>query len=442
MPLLRYQSIGVLKLDGIVNIVCRSLLFAALLILFSTSVTFDRNHLTPAFMVDDMIRAIRNNSINSVLSDAQTETRISKGKSTIRFHAHMAPRLSLRGGGQDYVSLFWKPFASSESIIFLKTHKTAGSSLGGIFWRNLCLRDGRNCFLPPAKNPGRTWDLSVQRDWHAVQSGASTLPAARFPYDAWLSHVHYHPRLFHAVKNASRILSIIRRPALRFTSAWKWYQHEQKFQLTLPEFVHAVKNGDNWHTFWRRQPALSDFKYRTGLEATTEELSGQQGFAAQSKSSQIQYFEELMERMRSGTLILLVTDRFDESLLVLAKLMGWGYEQLVYVRLKVAPDKNVVSENLIQDLDDIQPYDFALWRLANHILDLQIAHYFQNSYHFQKELYDFQQLNHKTIAQCHSSEEKFVANGIFKDKRNLKYCEEIFRDNSDAVHFAWKNRIE
>lgn len=46
-----------------------------------------------------------------------------------------------------------------ERLIFLKTHKTGSSTLNRILWRSLCIYGGYNCFLPPAKNAGRIWNL-------------------------------------------------------------------------------------------------------------------------------------------------------------------------------------------------------------------------------------------------------------------------------------------
>jgi len=58
-------------------------------------------------------------------------------------------------------------------LVFLKTHKTGGSTVNGILWRNLCEQhftgsaaedngtvrkdDISNCFVPPHEHPGRIW---------------------------------------------------------------------------------------------------------------------------------------------------------------------------------------------------------------------------------------------------------------------------------------------
>ncbi len=49
--------------------------------------------------------------------------------------------------------------AKVERLIFLKTHKTGGSTLNRILWRSLCTYNGFNCFLPPAESAGKIWNL-------------------------------------------------------------------------------------------------------------------------------------------------------------------------------------------------------------------------------------------------------------------------------------------
>jgi len=76
-----------------------------------------------------------------------------------------------------------RPYSNGEGTVFQKTHKTASSTLTSVLWRNLCSGPHRrNCFLPPADTPGRSWDLGHAKDWAAVREGASTVPGQGFPY--------------------------------------------------------------------------------------------------------------------------------------------------------------------------------------------------------------------------------------------------------------------
>jgi hypothetical protein len=119
--------------------------------------------------------------------------------------------------------------ASNSSLVFLKTHKTGSSTLSGVLWRQLSQRQALNCFVPPAGNPGRTWDMDRAEDRRAVMRSSGTTGAGA-PFDVWL---HYARRsdflLQHVVKAPAgqrqgqqqgqqqqglHFVSIVRRPAL------------------------------------------------------------------------------------------------------------------------------------------------------------------------------------------------------------------------------------
>ena len=275
-----------------------------------------------------------------------------------------------------------------EGVIFLKTHKTGSTTLESIFWRNLCIptfdkdgnvaKKGKNCFLPPKDHPGKTWDFSAKRDWDMLHKDAGSSISGKTqgkpPYDVWLSHAKFHWSLNGVlVPRAKRVISIVRHPAARFRSAWHWYEHEKSTQLTLESFVTLAEKGE--------APQL---RYRTGLDSVIEELSGQDGFSHVHSSRDRRrdkrlraHAEALVEQIKSGKLLLLVTDRFEESILVLSKLMGWSsYQELVSVPMKKAgvahspprfyqrPGLNFTMEPDVQamyDLDKrllaLQPYD-------------------------------------------------------------------------------------
>ena len=61
-------------------------------------------------------------------------------------------------------SMSLQPYKEDEGVIFVKTHKTASSTMVNILWRNLCENGKKNCFLPPSNNPGRTWDTHNRKD--------------------------------------------------------------------------------------------------------------------------------------------------------------------------------------------------------------------------------------------------------------------------------------
>jgi hypothetical protein len=179
----------------------------------------------------------------------------------------------------------------NRSLIFLKTHKTGSSTLTGILWREFCQKQHRNCFLPPHNHPGKTWDFSKLSDRHFIFTTNGT-QGKRAPFDVWLNHVRRHELLFNkAVKsayldralwgcipeapvsvssqNAFKFVSIVRRPAFRFRSAWAWYDLGSLFsvwpgktKLRLKDFIEVLSKY------------LDDTKIQNPFENKDETYSG------------------------------------------------------------------------------------------------------------------------------------------------------------------------
>jgi hypothetical protein len=136
-----------------------------------------------------------------------------------------------------------------------------------------------------------------------------------------------------------------------------------------------------------------------------EELTGYAGYSYSSSSNsnsnsnsiskvdqeRSKHLHFLTERVRSGALLLLVADRFDESLLLLGKVLGWhSPRQLAYFRLKdrfsglaYRKERRAPSSpsspsppSLDSRLAALQPFDSFVHRLANIALDNLLAHWY------------------------------------------------------------------
>jgi len=133
----------------------------------------------------------------------------------------------------------------------------------------------------------------------------------------WCHHIVFSNKIFGLVSDENKILvSIVRRPSLRFQSAWYWYEHGNHFStvehsanlnITLNEFVRQVSQGN--YLYQEHLINFSTrFKYRTGLDATSVELVGE------SVNSPVfqQHFNELLAAVNSSKYFLFVSDRMDE----------------------------------------------------------------------------------------------------------------------------------
>jgi len=161
----------------------------------------------------------------------------------------------------------------------------------------------------------------------------------------WLHHAYYSDQFLDIVSDPKLLLSIVRRPSLRFRSAWVWYEHQKTLDITLEKFVHIIKTSyiyiDCYIPFLNTNAKCHKFKYRTGLDATSEELVGYPKTSMWFKSKHDQLIKNIYERK----IFILVADRLDESLLVLGKLVGLKMTSLLYASQKVLASKNGNTTN-------------------------------------------------------------------------------------------------
>jgi len=170
----------------------------------------------------------------------------------------------------------------------------------------------------------------------------------------------------------------------------------------------------------------SHFKYRSGLDATTEELTGIANFRSKHMLQRSAY-HDLIRRVAHQDLLLLVAERIDESILVLGHLMRWSLPQLVSFSHKVGVYIRV-DEKVYRALDELQPFDLGLWRLANAALTKYIADNYDRE-DFARKLTELADINEKAHTRC------------IKDPTSSHECS-MMLDNNAIVRAKWKERKE
>eukprot|EP01036_Dinobryon_divergens_P027635 gene27635-36441_t len=215
------------------------------------------------------------------------------------------------------------------------------------------------------------------------------------------------------------LLSIVRKPSSRFKSAWQWYEHGQRMgNISLEEFVdnlladdekgkYPSKEKDSWGLrftflefyycvggFAGPKSKSSGFRYRTGLDATFEELSGLSN--KDSVQKRTRFLMNLVRKMAQQKVFLMVCDRFDESVLVLRRMLGLPSISATYDGLE----------------NDLRLYRKLLVEARLHCDAINAS---SSSIHHRKN----------------SSQERLQF-----------FCEELMRDNNDAISEYWKKIID
>lgn len=243
---------------------------------------------------------------------------------------------------------------------------------------------------------------------------------------AWLHHIYYNEKLFYEiVPNPNLIVTIVRNPIQRFISAWDWYEHEKKIAVSLSQFIKSYDKGKSCKIELFH---CQKFKYRTGLDSTTTELV--------TKVNISNYYKLILSVLQRQ-LFVLVTDRYDESLIILAHYLNWNLDNILYFSQKVSATHG--AHNLtMSDLDrlyNMQPYDAGLYVTANYMLDQYIAEYGVNR--LNRELFLFRRAQKRLFQICYH-------NYTLPSTQNITlweaYCADLKRDNRNEIVYVWSRR--
>jgi hypothetical protein len=298
--------------------------------------------------------------------------------------------------------------------------------------------------LPSFDNPGRTWDLRKERDYKYASKEA--------PYEVWANHVIAPQLVRKLMVPKSFFISICRDPSLRFRSAYNWYQLDKQFGKSLSQFIEILN-----HTAVGSASQQYAFKYRTGLDSVSEELMGLE--ESRSGSETGSSLSLLLKKILTSQYYILVSDRFDESLLILGQFLGLEVSDLIYKKQKVTPIEQliVLSEAQREVLVRHQPQDSALFKAANNMLDFYISHYPGGPITFRKDLVEFrfsivqmericegikvENISNNSVL-LHSSPNNRDSNIEKSNERNdlttQLYCNSLQRDNDEAVRYEWQ----
>lgn len=318
-------------------------------------------------------------------------------------------------------------YVQGPSVLFVKTHKTGSSTVTGILWRELCLKQLVNCFLPPADHPGRMWDLTNSAHIQYIKSGSGT-GGVSAPYNAWLSHIVYNKRIFDFLTTPTTVISIVRRPSLRFQSAWYWYNLSAVIGgRSLTSFAESLVHGNATSLLSKlEQHTKIRGKFRAGLDSYSQELTGVEKLKVLKVEFQAK-FAALLQKIESLEWFIIVNERMEESLVLLAHHLEWSQdslgESLLHLRLKQQQYMSVTDDHLLHKLDEAQPHDSALYVAANQALDHRISMLeLAEKESFRDQVQQLQ----ATLVKLHTDCD---ANGSNDDSR----CHELRKDNKQAI---------
>lgn len=317
---------------------------------------------------------VRDSAFNSSTNYDTTTTKrqLKEGASS----SYLTPELDnlVRGWETSTISAqkakeeIWKILKSQEfiehrpnrGIVFVKTHKTGSSTVSSILHS---LATSHNLTVPVTTQI--EFDARKVQQRKAVLGRLTSNGIVGAPYDIWCNHVLFHETLLtEAVPTSEgRYFSIVRDPATRMRSACGFYKccpahtTEQYANYVLGEKAKERKQKKQWAHY-------------CGLDQSFSEISDGKKDGAALKAIQ--------DRMRTEELLLLVTERFIESMIVLRDFYNLHPLDVSFIAKKT--NKRFSSEGIFNEtsqemigrayelMREWNPFDVSIHKLANAFL--------------------------------------------------------------------------
>ncbi|KAK2913321.1 hypothetical protein Q8A67_001720 [Cirrhinus molitorella] len=248
------------------------------------------------------------------------------------------------------------PSAKHTSVAFLKTHKTASSTV-----QNILLRFAERNNLTVAL-PITTCDhqFCYPRPFSAHFVHPHTTPP-----DIITNHLRFsRTELRRLMPNNTIYITILREPGAMFESLFTYFNHHCLSFKRVPNGSLETFLEHPWSYY---RPEEKDSMY--ARNTLTFDLGGDKDRPASEALAYAKRFAAEMERVFS---LVMISEYFDESLVLLRRLLSWDLNDVLYVSLnmRTADSKSSLSSKSIAKIRawnavDSVLYDYfnaSLWR--------------------------------------------------------------------------------
>ncbi|XP_077984611.1 galactosylceramide sulfotransferase-like [Glandiceps talaboti] len=291
-----------------------------------------------------------------------------------------------------------------KNIIFIKTAKTGGSTMSTIIYRY-----GLKHNLIAAVDPYRT--SFIREDETSKHYIIKEYNCGDFPgYNIMASHILYNRPAMEEIVLDAKYVTIIRSPYPRLKSAFYFSGRDRGFPNSPNPFKEYIKlRCDEFIQKGRRRLKLYLSRFR--LQGSTDNTL---------LSSELRRLDKELD-------LVMLTEYYDESLVLLRKLMCWEFEDLVYIPMKVhAVYQPPITTDVVDMINKFGTLDIKFYEYFNNTFWEKVRNYDGD---FSADLEKFRTLQNDVSRQCVNWNES-------------SFCELLHSDAfRTSVKIAKKNQI-
>ncbi|XP_077985227.1 galactosylceramide sulfotransferase-like [Glandiceps talaboti] len=295
------------------------------------------------------------------------------------------------------------------NFVFIKTSKTGGSTMTNIFFRY-----GVKKNLIAALDADHIFAIvynSTEDKYNILQYTCSDFPG----YNFMANHIVYHRKAMDDVVNNAKYITILRSPESHMKSVY-YSRINKQFNSTLVNvsnpFFEYLKQVDAIYP--RGYSSNTNFVYPHKFNTQTNRFGIHDPDNASVIDAKIKQLDKELD-------LVLLTDYYDESLLLLKKMMCWDFEDILYHAFKVhKKEQPPVTPEMSKILKRLMRPDTKLYEHFNNTFWDKVRHYDGD---FTADLIKFRSMKEELGLKCEQEEQS-------------DYCKLVHTDDVAMVHMV------
>ncbi|XP_065216179.1 galactose-3-O-sulfotransferase 3-like [Planococcus citri] len=267
-----------------------------------------------------------------------------------------------------------------KNIYFLKTHKTGSSTIQSIILR-FALRHSLNVMNPILY----LYNYPISKD--TIDASSST-PDNK--YNILAHHVRYSSNLASFQYPNTVTVTVLRNPVTLFPSLYNYFNMAQINGMTLQQFLRSPAKPS---TLWG---IGSPWIYR-GYNQMSYDL----GFDLQKDADNQTAVDEFVAKIDREFDFVMIMEYMEESLVLLARLMGWPLQSMMHLKLNARPadpNAHVLTADEKITILKLNHVDAALYYHFEKKFRKCVDQYGKEK--LQGEIVELRQLNEKFYRRC------------------------------------------
>ncbi|XP_071490310.1 galactose-3-O-sulfotransferase 3-like [Diadema antillarum] len=303
------------------------------------------------------------------------------------------------------------PCKPAQRVVYVKTHKTASTTMASIlerfgYLRNLSFALGKKNHILSSEKLFRTFmPFRVPN-------------RTRTDFDMLVNHVRYNRKdMDIAVPNA-KYVSILRNPVSQLESAFGYFEMGRHLKIRTKNPFETFMNNPQYYYrkkayFWTR--SRNGQLYDFGFDHKYDEDKN--------------HIQSLIDKISQEIDLMMITEYFDESLILFRKLMCWDFKDILYISngIRSKSHRYTVTDEIARKIRTWSAGDVMLYEHFNRTLWKKVAEYGPQ---FQKDLAHFHSLEENAMDSCvnqSKNDTKDRREDKLMLKRKSKFCVDLMR---------------